>query len=79
MFPSDTKASEYTYQTIDGTQYHGEAVFIHPLWNENPEDRTGYDFAIVRLREAVENAGQQPALYEGNAENGKVLTFIGYG
>lgn len=79
MFPAGTKASKYSYQTIDGTRYHGDAVFIHPLWNENAEDRTGYDFALVRLSEEVKNAGPQPALYAGNAEQGKLLTFMGYG
>ena len=79
MFLPETKASAYSYQTIDGTDYHGEAVFVHPLWNENPDDRTGYDFAIVRLKECVSDAGTQPALYEGTAELGKMLTFIGYG
>lgn len=79
MFSPGTKASDYTYITIDGTEYDGEAVFIHPLWNENPDDRTGYDFAIVRLTETVTNAGTQPALYDGTAEKDKVLTFIGYG
>ncbi|WP_298622858.1 trypsin-like peptidase domain-containing protein [uncultured Legionella sp.] len=79
MFPPGTKASDYTYITIDGTEYDGEAVFVHPLWNEHADDRTGYDFAIVRLTETVANAGTQPSLYDGTAEQGKMLTFIGYG
>lgn len=65
MFPPGTKASEYTYGTIDRGEYHGDKFFVHPLWNENSEDRTGYDFAIVRLKEAVTDAGSQPALYAG--------------
>lgn len=83
MFPANTKSGtkvkEYTYETLDGEQYHADAVFIHPLWNENFEDRTGYDLAIVRLQEEITDAGPQPALYGGTAEKGKILTFIGYG
>ena len=79
MFPPDTEAAAYSYQTIDGTQYHGDTVFLHPLWNANNDDRTGYDFAIVRLKEEVTSAGAQPALYAGTAEKGMMLTFIGYG
>lgn len=79
MFPTGTKAADYTYETLDGTDYHGDAIFLHPLWNENSNDRTGYDFAIVRLKEEVTNAGPQPALYKGTMEKGKVLTMIGYG
>lgn len=77
MFPSGTKAADYTYETLDGTDYHGEAVFLHPLWNANANDRTGYDFAIVRLKEEVSTAGAQPTLYKGTEEQGKVLTMIG--
>lgn len=79
MFPPGTKVQDYIYQTIDGSKYHGDKVFIHPLWNENADDRTGYDLAIVRLKEKVTNAGTQPALYAGEKEKGKQLIFIGYG
>lgn len=79
MFPPDTKASAYTYQTLDGTEYNGDTVFLHPLWNNNSDDRTGYDFAIVRLTSEVTDAGEPPALYAGTEEQGKMLTFIGYG
>lgn len=79
LFSRGTKATDYVYKTIDGTKYHADTVFLHPLWNENADDRTGYDFAMVRLTEEVTNAGSQPALYGGTAEKGKMLTFIGYG
>ncbi|KTD75288.1 trypsin-like peptidase domain-containing protein [Legionella waltersii] len=79
MFPPGTKANDYTYEAIDGTEYDGDAVYLHPLWNESSSDRTGYDFAIVRLTEEVTDVGPQPALYSGNDEKGKILTFIGYG
>ncbi|STX44443.1 V8-like Glu-specific endopeptidase [Legionella donaldsonii] len=79
LFTDGIKASYYTYQTIDGTEYQGEAVFFHPLWNGNLTTRTGYDFAIVRLKEKVTDGGAQPVLYGGNHEKGKMLTFIGYG
>ncbi|PUT38760.1 peptidase S1 [Legionella taurinensis] len=79
LFPPGTKASDYRYLTLDGTVYQGDRVFIHPLWNENHEDRTGYDVAIVRLTSEVTDAGPQPALYSGSAEKGQQLTFMGYG
>lgn len=79
MFPPGTKVKDYSYETIDGTEYTGDALYIHPLWNNNSETRTGYDFAIVRLDDEVTDVGPQPALYEGTDEKGKVVTFIGYG
>lgn len=79
LFPPGTKASAYSYITLDGTEYNGIEVFIHPLWNENSDDRTGYDFAIVRLEDEITDLGTQPALYSGTSEKGKMLTFIGYG
>lgn len=79
MFPKDTKPSAYSYITIDGTTYEGDRIYRHPLWNHNLDDRTGYDFTIVRLTREVHNAGPQPALYSGTSEQGKLLTFIGYG
>ncbi|HHT0591944.1 TPA: trypsin-like serine protease [Legionella anisa] len=79
LFSSDMKANSYSYLSLDNTEYEGEAVFLHPLWNGNLDDRTGYDFAIVRLKEEVSDAGTQPALYDGTSEKGKILTFIGYG
>lgn len=79
LFPHSAQISHYTFQTQNGRQYHGEALFLHPLWNENLDDRTGYDFALVRLKESITDAGAQPALYAGNEEIGKTVTFIGYG
>ncbi len=79
MFPPGYSATNYTYHGRDGGTYTGEKVFLHPLWNENSQDRTGYDFAIVRLGEEVTDAGSQAALYDGSAEKGQLLTFMGYG
>lgn len=79
MFTKESNASDYSYVAIDGTEYQGEEVFLHPFWNDNLEDRSGYDFAIVRLSEEVEDVGPQPYLYNGSNEQGKTLTFIGYG
>jgi hypothetical protein len=79
MFSPEISAADYTYIAMDGKKYSGERVYLHPLWNENSDDRTGYDFAIVQLDKEVTNAGSQPALYAGTEEKGKVVTFIGYG
>ncbi|KTD57846.1 Trypsin [Legionella shakespearei DSM 23087] len=79
MFPEGRKANAFSYLTINGREYKGDAVYLHPLWNENNDERTGFDFAIVRLNKEVTGAGDQPALYDGTDEQGKMLTFIGYG
>lgn len=79
LFPKGTKVSDYSYYSMDGTEYSGDKLFLHPYWNDSTDDRTGYDFAIVRLDEEVTDAGEQPALYDGDDENGRLLTFMGYG
>lgn len=79
LFSKDKTESLYRYQTLSGKTYQSDRVFLHPLWNASADDRTGYDFAIVRLQNEVNDANLQPALYDGVAERGKVLIFIGYG
>lgn len=79
MFSDGVKVSDYSYWTMNGDEYLGEAIFIHPLWNDDLEDRTGYDFAIVRLDSEVKNVGKQPYLYDGSSEKGMMLTFVGFG
>lgn len=79
VFDDDLDAASYVFRTFDGKKYHGEKIFINPYWNGNEDDRTGYDFAIVRLTEEVDTAGPQPSLYGGSNEEGKIITFLGYG
>lgn len=42
-------------------------------------DHTGVDVAIVRLEAPVTDAGPAPVLYAGNAEQGRTITFVGFG
>jgi hypothetical protein len=79
MFTSNMRTSDYVYKIKDGHIYRGQQYFKHPLWNGSEDERTGYDFTIVQLTEPVTDAGAQPSLYSGNAENKKMLTFMGYG
>ncbi len=79
VYEKNADPSEYAYRTLDGTAYQADKLYKHPLWNGDTDDRTGYDFVIVRLKNEVDTAGSQPALYGGSHESGKLLTFIGYG
>lgn len=74
-------ARAYKYRSLGGTVYQGEQVWINPGYKAHDEevDRTGYDIAIVRLSRPVTDAGAQPFLYAGQAEKGRVLTFVGFG
>jgi len=39
----------------------------------------GYDFAVVRLDDEVDDAGDPPLLYAGDREHGKRIVMVGYG
>ncbi|MFY7697933.1 MAG: trypsin-like serine protease [Legionella sp.] len=79
LFPKGISAEDYSYELRDGGKYTADKLILHPLWNENLGQRTGYDFAIVRLTQEVSGAGQPPILYDGHQEKNKLLTFVGYG
>jgi hypothetical protein len=59
---------------------HGvEAQTSSPLYTWSNAERTGYDFAIVRLDGPIDDAGPPPALYGGNREDGARIVMVGWG
>ena len=61
------------------TVMQGTDIVFHPLYNWSNAERTGYDFAIVRLDGPIEDAGPPPALYGGNREDGARIVMVGWG
>lgn len=78
-FGTDPDAAKWTYWSRAGEAYEGVAVAIHPSYDDTSDDTSGYDLAVVTLDRPVTDAGDQPALYEGQDELGRVLTITGYG
>lgn len=79
-FPPDG----YNYVAMDGAVYQANAVTVHTDYNcgkdENEESgREGFDIAIVELSAPVVGVGPPPTLYDGRAEAGQTLTFLGFG
>lgn len=81
VFDPGESAGAYVYCTADGTVRHGTGVVFHPLyqWHQGDSDRTGYDFAVVRLDGPVINVGPPPFLYAGDQEEGARVVMVGYG
>jgi hypothetical protein len=79
VFNRDGSADDYVYRAPDGTALQGTDVVFHPLYNWNNAERTGYDFAIVRLDGTIDDAGPPPALYGGNREQGQRIVMVGWG
>jgi hypothetical protein len=75
----DRPATTFGYRSVGGTMLGGVEVNVHPDWNGDASQRTGFDIAIIKLDQRVTGAGPQPLLYDGEAENGRVLTFAGFG
>lgn len=72
-------ADNYLYRTSRGTVLKGVRLDIHPLYNRNNKERSGYDAALVRLDRPVTDAGPAPALYAGRDEDGRQIVMVGYG
>jgi hypothetical protein len=79
IFDLPAKIDEYVARAPDGHVVKVDKLWVHPLWNGDPNIRTGYDFTIMRLEEPLEGTGPQPTLYTGSSEEGKLITFVGYG
>lgn len=62
-----------------GRVHRADRIWVHPDWNGDTETRTGYDLAILRLTEPMTDAGPPPRLYAGDAEAGRLITFVGFG
>lgn len=74
----DSELSEARFRTDDGTILRGERLWIHPDYDAD-DDWSGRDAAIVRLSRPITTLGPPPVLYSGNAEQGRIITFVGYG
>ena len=72
-------ASTWTYYTSSGQELEGLQVSIHPKYDEKSEDTEGYDMAIVKLDDTIDDAGKAPCIYSGRSEKGKVGTMVGFG
>lgn len=78
-FGTGEDAGTWLYWSREGTAYEGIEVHIHPFYDPDSDDTSGYDLAIVVLDGPVTDAGEQPLLYAGEDELGRVLTITGYG
>jgi hypothetical protein len=78
-FAAEPDPAAWTYWSRAGTAYQGVEVHIHPGYDPEDDNTSGYDLAIVVLDAPVTDAGPAPALYAGDQELGAVLTMVGYG
>lgn len=78
-FGSGADPTAWTYWSRGGTSYQGVEVHIHPNYDPDSDDTSGYDMAIVTLGAPVTDAGPQPILYDGSDELGQIVTITGYG
>ncbi len=79
IFNRGGPARYYLYRTASEAVHRGIEVDFHPLYNWSNDERTGYDFAIVTLRDAVTDSGPPPALHAGTVREGMQVVMIGYG
>lgn len=79
IFDPGEGAESFLYRTSGGTVLHGVRLDMHPQFNHNHYERSGYDATIVRLDGPVVDAGPPPALYAGRGELGKQVVMVGYG
>jgi hypothetical protein len=79
VFNRDGAADDYVYRAPDGEVIQGTDIVFHPLYNWSNAERTGYDFAVVRLEGPLEDAGQPPQLYGGTGEAGQRIVMVGWG
>jgi len=79
VFNRGGSADDYVYRAPDGEVMQGTDITFHPLYNWSNAERTGYDFAVVRLDGPIEDAGPPPALYGGSGERGQRMVMVGWG
>jgi hypothetical protein len=79
VFHRGGAADDYVYRAPDGTAMQGTDIVFHPLYNWSNAERTGYDFAIVRLEGPIDDAGPPPSLYGGTHEDDARIVMVGYG
>lgn len=79
LFDDDASVGEFVYRTASGAVQRGVGLAMHPLYNGDIHDRTGYDVAIVTLQGPVTDAGSPPALYVGPLQVGTRIVMVGFG
>ncbi|HLO78211.1 MAG TPA: peptidase S1 [Magnetospirillum sp.] len=79
IYELPAKVNAYVVRGPDGTVWRPDRLWVHPQWNGDTETRTGYDAAILRLPKPLEGMGAPPVLYGGQGEEGKLITFVGFG
>lgn len=79
VFDLPGSPSDYLVRGGDGTPLRPDKLWIHPKWTGDVDNQTGFDLAILRLPAPITNLGPAPALYAGNDERGKLITFMGFG
>lgn len=72
-------ADHYLYKTQSGQVHYGTSLIVHPYYNGDGNNRSGYDFAIVRLDGPVNDSGPPPLLYSGNVPTGARIVIVGFG
>ncbi len=72
-------ANHYLYRTNSGQICRGTGLFVHPYYNGDGNNRSGYDFGIVRLDGPVMDSGPQPALYASRVREGTRIVMVGFG
>jgi hypothetical protein len=79
IYDLPAKIDDYVVRGPGGRTLTPDRLWIHPRWNGDPNNRGGYDVAIMRLSRPLDGLGPQPVLYEGDGESGRLITFVGYG
>ena len=72
-------ATDYVYRSQSGAVHQGVRLFMHPAYNGDVTDRTGYDIAVVRLSSPITDAGPPPLLYSGRDEMDARVVIVGFG
>jgi hypothetical protein len=79
LFDDGASVNEYVYRTASGAVQRGVSLGVHPLYEGDINDRTGYDVAIVTLEGPVTDAGSPPVLYVGPLQVGTRIVMVGFG
>ncbi len=75
----DEGPDHYLYRTHTGQVLSATEVDFHPLYNGDGNNRSGYDFALVRLDEEVTDSGPPPPLFSGKVKEGARVVIVGFG
>lgn len=79
IYTRPAQAGEYVVRAPDGKTIKPDRIWVHPGWNGDVDERTGYDLVILRLPKPITDAGEPAPIYTGAAERGQLITFVGYG